>query len=50
VTGTVPASDTLPADAFLVRPDGYVCWAGDLVTDAVELRAALETWFGSPLP
>jgi len=30
--------------AVLIRPDGYVAWAGDL-TDP-ELPRALETWFG----
>jgi 3-(3-hydroxy-phenyl)propionate hydroxylase len=32
--------------AVLIRPDGYVAWAGDL-TDP-ELRDALTTWFGPP--
>lgn len=31
--------------AVLIRPDGYVAWAGDL-TDA-ELPRALATWFGA---
>jgi hypothetical protein len=39
LVGEVPA----PA-AVLVRPDGYVAWAGDL-TDP-ELPRALDTWFG----
>jgi 2-polyprenyl-6-methoxyphenol hydroxylase-like FAD-dependent oxidoreductase len=30
--------------AMLVRPDGYVAWAGD---DATELVAALRRWFGT---
>jgi 3-(3-hydroxy-phenyl)propionate hydroxylase len=34
--------------AVLIRPDGYVAWAGNL-TDA-GLRDALTTWFGSPAP
>ena len=32
--------------SVLIRPDGYVAWAGDL-TDP-ELPRALATWFGSP--
>jgi hypothetical protein len=31
--------------AVLIRPDGYVAWAGDL-TDR-DLRLAIETWFGA---
>ncbi|MEU1752739.1 FAD-dependent monooxygenase [Micromonospora matsumotoense] len=49
VTGTVADPDVPLADAFLVRPDGYVCWAGDPVTGAAQLGGALETWFGPPL-
>jgi 2-polyprenyl-6-methoxyphenol hydroxylase-like FAD-dependent oxidoreductase len=41
VLGTVPA----PA-AVLIRPDGYVAWAGDLADPG--LRDALTTWFGPP--
>jgi 2-polyprenyl-6-methoxyphenol hydroxylase-like FAD-dependent oxidoreductase len=41
VLGEVPA----PA-AVLIRPDGYVAWAGDL--DQPGLPAALATWFGPP--
>lgn len=39
-----------PAAAILIRPDGYVAWAGD-PTDAdaaMALRQALHTWFGEP--
>ncbi len=43
VLGAVPA----PA-AVLIRPDGYVAWAGD-GTDT-GLQAALTTWFGPPIP
>jgi 2-polyprenyl-6-methoxyphenol hydroxylase-like FAD-dependent oxidoreductase len=35
-----------PADALLVRPDGYVAWAGERGADG--LRAALGVWFGAP--
>ena len=34
--------------AVLIRPDGYVAWAGSL-TDP-ELPGALATWFGAPSP
>jgi hypothetical protein len=43
VVGRVPRP---LAAALLVRPDGYVCWAGDPSGDFVGLRAALTTWFG----
>jgi hypothetical protein len=39
-----------PADAFLIRPDGYVAWvasAQDADDEAErQLRRALATWFG----
>jgi 2-polyprenyl-6-methoxyphenol hydroxylase-like FAD-dependent oxidoreductase len=35
-----------PADALLLRPDGYVAWAGE--RDADGLRQALRAWFGAP--
>ena len=35
-----------PADALLVRPDGYVAWAGG--HEAAGLRQALQAWFGTP--
>jgi 2-polyprenyl-6-methoxyphenol hydroxylase-like FAD-dependent oxidoreductase len=41
VAGKVPA-----ASAVLVRPDGYIAWAGDL--DDPNLPAALSHWFGEP--
>jgi hypothetical protein len=34
--------------AVLIRPDGYVAWAGD-VTDP-ELPPVLTRWFGGPAP
>ncbi len=40
VIGTVPR-----AAAVLVRPDGYVAWAGDLTDPG--LPQALSTWFGA---
>ncbi|HWO67787.1 MAG TPA: FAD-dependent monooxygenase [Umezawaea sp.] len=38
-------TDEPRADAVLVRPDGFVAWAGG---DPDALRAALARWFGSP--
>jgi hypothetical protein len=38
---------TAPA-AVLIRPDGYVAWAGDLTEHG--LADALTTWFGPPTP
>ncbi|WP_240809408.1 FAD-dependent oxidoreductase [Microbispora catharanthi] len=44
---TVTATcDEPPAAAILVRPDGYVAWAGD--GDTATLPDALRTWFGTP--
>ena len=39
-----------PADAALIRPDGYVAWAAGAgePASAAGLRRALPTWFGDP--
>src|SRR5690606_9660952 len=37
--------DELDAPAVLLRPDGYVAWAGH---DVAELREHLGRWFGAP--
>ena len=39
-----------PAEAVLIRPDGYVAWAvgAGTLAPADGLREALQTWFGSP--
>ncbi len=34
-----------PADALLIRPDGYVAWAG---SNSEDLDRALNRWFGVP--
>jgi rifampicin monooxygenase len=39
--------DPGPGPALLLRPDGYVAWAGD---DSKELVEQLTRWFGSPTP
>jgi 2-polyprenyl-6-methoxyphenol hydroxylase-like FAD-dependent oxidoreductase len=46
---TAPTADR-PADAVLIRPDGYVAWAADCETPraADGLRHTLQTWFGAP--
>ncbi|QYN32670.1 FAD-dependent monooxygenase [Pseudonocardia sp. DSM 110487] len=43
VTATTPEP---PADVLLVRPDGYVAWAGE--HHVAGLRQALHAWFGAP--
>ncbi|ASN22705.1 3-(3-hydroxyphenyl)propionate hydroxylase [Streptomyces pluripotens] len=35
-------------DAMLIRPDGYVCWAGSPDGSAQDLKQALGRWFGDP--
>ncbi len=44
------AAGRLQSDALLVRPDGYIAWAGTVDqpadTAVPELRAALSAWFG----
>ncbi|MEU8478755.1 FAD-dependent oxidoreductase [Streptomyces hygroscopicus] len=49
---TAAALPDVPADAVLVRPDGYVCWAATASDDTApeRLTDALETWFGAPGP
>ncbi|MBB4783441.1 FAD-dependent oxidoreductase [Streptomyces rapamycinicus] len=49
---TAAALPDVPADAVLVRPDGYVCWAAAASDDTApeRLTDALETWFGAPGP
>src|SRR5262249_29237126 len=34
-----------PAEGLLIRPDGYVAWAG---TQAMGLKQSLQRWFGAP--
>jgi len=48
-TEVLPASDVPPASdtsavAVLIRPDGHICWAGDV--EGTGLAEALERWFG----
>ncbi len=38
--------ETPPPSAVLIRPDGYVAWAGDLADAG--LPRAIATWFGPP--
>ncbi|MFC8231435.1 FAD-dependent monooxygenase [Streptomyces sp. NPDC057287] len=43
----VPGSPLSAGDALLVRPDGYVAWAGRSTGDP-SLHRALRRWFGEP--
>ncbi|WP_330253947.1 FAD-dependent monooxygenase [Nocardia sp. NBC_00565] len=43
----IATSPEAPADALLIRPDGYVAWAGESGDDADRLRDALSRWFGA---
>jgi rifampicin monooxygenase len=48
VDHVIDVSDELDVPAVLIRPDGYVAWAGDPGDPA--LPAALTAWFGPPAP
>jgi len=37
-----------PAQALLIRPDGYLAWAATDAQDTGTLRDTLATWFGTP--
>ncbi|MEV6906513.1 FAD-dependent monooxygenase [Amycolatopsis sp. NPDC051071] len=41
----VAKAEDRPADVLLIRPDGYLAWAGD--ADADGLPEALAAWFGA---
>ncbi len=41
-------ADDPPAEALLIRPDGYVVWAADAGAAVDGLREALAYWFGEP--
>jgi 2-polyprenyl-6-methoxyphenol hydroxylase-like FAD-dependent oxidoreductase len=45
-----PVAGPAPADAMLIRPDGYIAWAAgpDADDPASGLPEALRTWFGAP--
>jgi hypothetical protein len=40
--------DRLGVSAVLVRPDGFVAWAGAAVANLEEAAQALSRWFGEP--
>jgi FAD binding domain len=46
----VGSADAPPADAMLIRPDGYAAWVADAdpARRAVSLASALARWFGAP--
>ncbi|HEY4419861.1 MAG TPA: FAD-dependent monooxygenase, partial [Pseudonocardia sp.] len=43
-----PVGTAVGADRVLVRPDGYVCWAGSGPAESPE--PALRRWFGAAVP
>jgi len=47
--GVIVAQRTDSGPALLVRPDGYVAWAGTAASDP-SWRAALARWTGQPTP
>ncbi|WP_433724844.1 FAD-dependent monooxygenase [Nocardia sp. CA-129566] len=51
VDTVVATSPDAPADALLIRPDGYIAWAASTAgqPDADRLVSALTRWFGAPL-
>jgi hypothetical protein len=42
------ARDRLGLSAMLVRPDGFVAWAGEAAPDLEEAAQAASRWFGEP--
>ena len=42
------AKDQLGLSAMLVRPDGFVAWAGEADPDHEEAAEAASRWFGRP--
>jgi 2-polyprenyl-6-methoxyphenol hydroxylase-like FAD-dependent oxidoreductase len=42
------ARDRLGLSAVLVRPDGFVAWAGEAAPDLEEAAQAASRWFGEP--
>jgi len=42
------ARERLGLSAVLVRPDGFVAWAGEATPDTVEAAQAATRWFGEP--
>ena len=40
--------DRLGLSAVLVRPDGFVAWAGEATPDLEEAAQAASRWFGEP--
>ena len=42
------AKDRLGLSAVLVRPDGFVAWAGEAAPDFEEAAQAASRWFGEP--
>ena len=43
---TGDAADHMGLSALLVRPDGYVAWAGDAAPALEEVTSAISRWFG----